>query len=1268
MMTGIPSWRVRCGLALATGSFLVQFSSPTIAQVGSVQLVGVTPQQAVIQYTAPDTEPCTLQVTDQSGLGVTVWDVDGTVFAGSDVDLNRPNTVTSERGLRRRVVLGKRSAEPGSDGRFYSRSLQADTRHLVSVTCTSGTETLPFKTLNIPVGNMAPDPPAFHSAGFGNAAWPTIDWTDRDTPYIDPKTGVLLRPASWLDDITFLSSDLLFNKRYDANGTWTDAANILSGSTSQLASSSTTDPIFVSLNPSTPSGSSNWVGDSVADLRVKFNGNGGGSAQQVDFCLTADSGQTCLSAVQSVNLPSSNGTVPFPAGTFPQAPFSGWSIETWPQHNLVMPVATTVNTTGSTLTNLAAVPTAKGLFPTNLAPGSKVVVAGSPCPDELCTVASMGSASQMKLVEDVGALSGAAFTMANFGLRVWKHDATGTVNLSLSYDIAYTATPHFLISDGASDQCNRNPVTFTENAAGDTVPAYSALLCVLQFESRVVMYAFVPDSGEMWPVGMVYTFFGSGFGNATTPRIPQNPWGRTDSRTIYGQGFHSSSAPEVVRWVYRGNGKRYTPGALPATGVYSSVPNGQSDGETSCQAGEQQAGNLCAFMVTDPDAGHDLRAQANALNPHMSQGAFGNNPIPTTVVGNQLALHWRIQQDGITMFTYVNLDTGVMSAATDTMWSVPNARWGGMHTAAGWVIADRYHLASNNPLGSRGNSGPFAGPYKSLVSFIWRSTDGVTGSWDADTSLTADYDYSCPASECGTAVPDSLRLRISGMPCSASANMDERTNYPCPWDPNQGMPDPLRVGDLLGDLSQPGAGVFSEEMEILKITTNSDTDVELWVHRFDSNRGTFANGWSASPYPSFSCTSSSWWYDATGPNTAVLPDDCTLAGHIDVGPGPGITFSESSTLRAKFGLSPGAAGIATPLYSLGAFGRWAGLSGNTNFPGNGRVELYPSLRQWTAPDSEKVWAADWRAYQGGAFVTDGGGTVNDSIGFVPVTTGGRTHVWKVSSSYPSLPKLLPMESWAGRFIFQDKSGPNSNLTDADVWSYCVVFLAGECISGASTVPGEVYMSSPVAITSAGSCYTNHFEAALPCIVPASPIGTWAVQHDISVNDSSSWRFRRLTMAFNAPARQYTATNWRPMPDARWGLMLTTYADGVFPVMFAAKLPPWPGYDNIRRDDFMPQPMRLAPGAALAEVRFGYEENGAVSAFRCTTRREACVSGSPAPFRYLISDGHAGTSCALGCTIPVPALPGRVLWWQEYRSGDGGVTWSPQGPLQSIAVN
>ncbi|MEI9811566.1 MAG: hypothetical protein WDO18_02325 [Acidobacteriota bacterium] len=1236
------------------------------AQPTELRVAGTTPQQAVMEYSAPDANACQLAVTDESGMGVGVWDVSGSVFANANLDLSRANTTMDAR--KRRVVVGKRSTEVGTDGKLYSRSLQANTEHSLTVTCTGGPATVRFKTLNPPVGNMAPDPPAFDPAGFGNAAWPTINWANRQTVYIDPKTGILLRPAGWPGDVIYEKTNVVFRKEYDAAGTWTNAANILSGNTSQLASSSTTDPMFVALNVTAPSGSSNWVGMSVIDMRVKFFGNGGGSTQQVDFCLSADSGQTCISGVKSVSMPGSNTTRTFPATGALGAIFPAWSMASLPQHNLVMPVSTTVNGTGTQLVNQTGAPSPQGLFATNLAPGSKVEIPGSGCLGNLCTIASVNTASSMTLVENIGTLTGATFRSANFGLKVWKHAAGGSLNLSLNYDIGYTGTPTFLIEDGASDQCNRTAITLNRDGNGNSVPAYSANLCLLGYPGASLLYVMIPATGEMRAVGVVYTIYGNGMSDVTNPRLPQNPWSTTDGRMLFGHGTDDNGSPQIVRWVYRGQGKRYTPGSLDPEGVYRVVPNGQSDGSTSCQGSEQQAGNMCASLVTNTSSGHDLRTQAAALNRHMADGAFGNNPQPVAVVGNQFVSRWFMQQDGIALFTYVNLSNGVMTAAADTMWSALNGRWGGMHTAAGWVIGNRYHLANVNPLGSRSNSGPFAGPYKSLVSAVWRSTDGLTGTWDANTALTTTYNYPCPASECGSVVQKTLQLRIAGMPCGSSGNANEKAKYPCPWDAQKSMLDSLQVGDLLGDFAQPAGGAISEELRILKITRNATTDIVLWVERgIGPHQTAFANGWSVSPYPSYSCTSGAWWYDSTAPMGAIVPDDCALAGHLDVGAGPGDTFSSTVTSSAKFGQPSSVVGIGTPLYQLGGFGTWMQKQGSSDFPGNGRVEFYPSLRQWSAPETEKVWAADWRAYQGGSFTASGGGTAQDGITFTQVTVGGRTHVWKATPSYPVVPKILPMETWAGRFLFQDKSGPNSNLIDADDWSYCVVYKAGECISGGGTVAGQVYFSAKSAIVSGSTCYTNHFEAALPCLVPASPVGTWAVQQDISVNDPYGWRFRRLTMAFNAPSRQYTATNWRATPDGKWGLMVTTFADGVYPVMFAARIPPWPGYDGIRRDQLLQKSVQLGPGEALAEIRFGYEEYGQPGQFYCTSRKEACATGTLQPFQYIVADGHVGKACANGCTISIPSLSGRILWWQEFRSGDGGATWTARGQLQSVTV-
>jgi hypothetical protein len=517
-----------------------------------------------------------------------------------------------------------------------------------------------------------------------------------------------------------------------------------------------------------------------------------------------------------------------------------------------------------------------------------------------------------------------------------------------------------------------------------------------------------------------------------------------------------------------------------------------------------------------------------------------------------------------------------------------------------------------------------------------------------------------------------LLLRIAGQPCSASANMAESTNYPCPWNASYGMLSPLQVGDYLWSLAVAG-----EALKILAIMPNTSTDIAIWVQRgfgFDNNnclpysgtcRSTFQNTWIASTFPSYGCDVAVWYLDALNPNAPIQSEYCgAIGGHGDSGPGPSGTYviDENSKL-AKYGSAvPG--GFLSPSYTVGGFGVWSGNQPGTAFPGNGLVETYPSCRVYTNPPP--VWCGDWRPYQGGSATSGGGGTQWIGATFTAISAGGRTHVWKINAGYTPNPKVLPMEAWAGRFIYQDFSSPTADaFGDAQNSGYCVVYKVNECVSGSSV--GDIYFSDSAAIITS-NCWTNQMDASLPCVFNASPIGTWAIQQDLSQNNAQGSLLRRLTMAFTAPSRQYTYTNWRPTSDGSWGFLLDQYADGVFPMMWMAKLPPWQGYDTIRRDDFIPEQLQLGPGEGLAEVRFGYEEFGTPAQFYCTSRRESCISRSDSTlFNYVATDGHSGSSCASGCKVTIPALPGRILWWQEFRSSDGGATWSAHGQPDVRAV-
>lgn len=172
-----------------------------------------------------------------------------------------------------------------------------------------------------------------------------------------------------------------------------------------------------------------------------------------------------------------------------------------------------------------------------------------------------------------------------------------------------------------------------------------------------------------------------------------------------------------------------------------------------------------------------------------------------------------------------------------------------------------------------------------------------------------------------------------------------------------------------------------------------------------------------------------------------------------------------------------------------------------------------------------------------------------------------------------------------------------------------------------------------------------------------------MQNDVSRDDPFTRYARRLTMAFTGPGRQYQFKNMHSTPSGRWGFVESGWVDGVRDEMLLVKIPAWPNEDSVNRANFVNVLITIGAGLAKARVRFGYDSN-----FYCTSRAEACVTdASIAPFAYLTSDTLTAATCSSGCTINVPAISGRVLYYRVERLDSAGALVN-FGPTQAVAVN
>ncbi len=337
-------------------------------------------------------------------------------------------------------------------------------------------------------------------------------------------------------------------------------------------------------------------------------------------------------------------------------------------------------------------------------------------------------------------------------------------------------------------------------------------------------------------------------------------------------------------------------------------------------------------------------------------------------------------------------------------------------------------------------------------------------------------------------------------------------------------------------------------------------------------------------------------------------------------------------------------------------------------------QSYPGKRNIFSQTAatERVWKSDWDAPNGdygtGANYLDGAAT--------RTITNISGIVWKVQSLSPINIKVAPIYATAAPYnYFTDKSGPASTIGSGDNGKFCHAYNAGECVGGSSA--GDVYIAA-TSLQTVGSnttyCYSNDATIGSPCVFGVAPGMGWAIQVRQTPIDTTNTGMRRLTQGFWPGLGQYYASNWVASPDAKWGFFANAplgqrpRSQEAGSHFFAMKLPPWPtSSDSVNRTQYVQIPVELT-GVSGDNIRisFGYGENGDPSKFYCTTRQETCwTSATATPLNPFVFDGETQhkTPCTSGCSISIPAIPGRIVFYQMERS-NGDVR---PGMIQALAV-
>lgn len=1273
---------------ITSTTLFVLATVPALAQ----QVIGVTSTQAVVHYQAPNAADCQVKVSRNSSMTPLAYDVDPVLFPGSDLD-SRTGNVISPSKTDRYFVIGRKRADVASDGKRYSRALQAFSEYFYQVSCSGNVQSGRFVTANPPLGNDYPEPPPFDATAFGNYAWPTIDWNDQSRSYIDPMTGILLKRATGPGWYGQRQTGKAFALALDVNALggiasgWTNVANILSGSTSNKASYTGAggDPIFLAFDPAVLIGNdgeqfATWSGSQTLDnILLRVFGTGTGT---VSACLSDDSGGHCASpAVNIADLHSSGGN---PAGTFPAACASeaatncfpnygywgGWNFT--PMRGQVGAYAGQVNVAGSAVTAGS-----NTRFDLNWKPGGKVSIAGTApaCPNNLCTISLVNSSSTMTIVEFAPTLSNAVFKTANSGVMVWINRAGSTyaASISVNFDYTYSDQAAFPLN-GTFAQCSSRPTTVSYAADGVTpITPVAGELCLENHRNipGENLYLFIPSTGETRFLSPLY------FANPQDPdadkvtllRGLQNAFDASDPNTFYVQATVAGGKAEIYSATYNAAVYKYR---TYSHSLYPSVTDRYAPGQDVTQPFFKGPAwpdtGITWVNLTRASQNKDLLSQVAANAPNWDPTIFGAPLVTRAGNGKAIVVDQAVGYgETINLINAVDLATGTLYAAGTSYGTYP-ARWCAVHSD---ILVEGWYGLICNPLGGaygwHGNSSLIGiGPWQMTPTAVLKG-----GTFSTDTSLTATSPRdACPAipsflTSVVPANPGCVTFR-SEMACSHTPNAAEKLKWPCETNPAWSELQQVAPGDGLLVLN---GNSTVETLLVISVKSLGAGNYEFTAVRGTTTKGARVapNGWTAYAVPPLTdcsplttCTPGfGLWYKLTDTTFQWRGDPRAFGGHSDLGNGPkpgtnNYCITGLCRYNVPFEQQIGDQFATAKIFGEGSF---AGV------PGKIAMQGYPSLHQLNAPPAEQVWMANYR-HLNPSF--GAGGEVAAAVGKVAYSLlPGTRGVYKFTSISGDVHyKQVPVIAYAGYHLLKEISSPATGdiITDSTPWKYCVVLKAGECRSGSAV--NEVYVSVPQGlIDSSQNCISNWYDDNYPCVFTPPAKAGFIVQEGISKDDPNGTNWRRITMGLSGYGRQYEFATFIPDPTGSWGFTQGYWLDGVRNDLLIAKLPPWPNPQEVtvNRTNFIPQSVQIGANQNLtgARVRFGYTENGNVNDFFCTARQEACVTAGSAssaatPY-WFIGENQGWQPCTSGCTISVPAIPGRVLFYAVDRQDGAGNT-------------
>lgn len=340
--------------------------------------------------------------------------------------------------------------------------------------------------------------------------------------------------------------------------------------------------------------------------------------------------------------------------------------------------------------------------------------------------------------------------------------------------------------------------------------------------------------------------------------------------------------------------------------------------------------------------------------------------------------------------------------------------------------------------------------------------------------------------------------------------------------------------------------------------------------------------------------------------------------------------------------------FTSPAYFVNTDG---GFAGSTYSIPQNLLELHPSMSQYNASKREQATAFDGRTALGDFTAT----AANTSL------VSGQLYKLSASGASQFNYREQGLVVLSGERVLVDVSPSLLSTTSADSFKYCYVVVAGDCWN--SSLAGEVYVNAPQVATPYGVIsrfvdWPNSTQRDITISQNNTAFGH-ITQANVRYVDPVGAGVRRLTTAFGPFKLQSIYWNVRPLPDASKMFGSANFMGGHKPEPFVAAVPPAAERDSTARNTWIPVKLSLS-GNTGDEVRalFGYAENGPVESFYCHERQQTCSTINSASSFLWVDEGESWTSCNGNCSITIPAISGRAVYYRIERRNGGQIYQSP----------